>query len=222
VRQRQDRQHRGKTPLLRDGVVMADRFPNFAALAESEESGIDYRVVVRRARPAFAIIAPHGGAIEPGTSEIADAIAGAQHSFYSFEGLKSAGNGDLHITSTRFDEPMCLSLLTCSAVVLTVHGEQSEGEGEGVFIGGLDETLAAQIGAALAGQGFAVRKHQDPGLQGREPKNVCNRGTARAGVQLELSRTVRRTLFESLTGESDRKPTARFSVFVNAVNQVLR
>ena len=54
---------------------MADTYPNFAALAQHERSGIDYRVVVRRAEPAFAIMAPHGGGIEPGTSEIADAIA---------------------------------------------------------------------------------------------------------------------------------------------------
>ncbi len=54
---------------------MPDTYPNFAALARKERSGIDYQVRVRRARPAFAIMAPHGGGIEPGTSEIADAIA---------------------------------------------------------------------------------------------------------------------------------------------------
>ena len=83
---------------------MADKYRNFAELARSERSGIDYDVLVRRARPAFAIIAPHGGGIEPGTSEIADAVAGLTHSFYTFEGLRTSGNTDLHITSTRYDE----------------------------------------------------------------------------------------------------------------------
>jgi len=114
-------------------VLMADKYRNFAELARSESSGIDYDVLVRRARPAFAIIAPHGGGIEPGTSEIADAVADRTHSFYAFEGLKPSGNTDLHITSTRFDEPMCLTVLGHTEVVVTLHGEHSEDDGEGVF-----------------------------------------------------------------------------------------
>jgi phage replication-related protein YjqB (UPF0714/DUF867 family) len=201
---------------------MADKYRNFAALARNERSGIDYGVLVRRARPAFALVAPHGGGIEPGTSEIADAIAGERFSFYTFEGLKSSGNADLHITSTRFDEPMCLTVLRHSRVVVTLHGEHSEEDGDGVFVGGLDDALGARIGAALTRRGFDVRKHPDPDLQGREPTNLCNRGTARAGVQLELSRAVRRTMFESLTRAGRKKPTARFAVFVSAVRRVLQ
>jgi phage replication-related protein YjqB (UPF0714/DUF867 family) len=91
---------------------MADTYPNFATLEQHERSGIDYSVLVRRAEPAFAIVAPHGGGIEPGTSEIADAIAVQRWSVYSFEGLKQSGNRVLHITSTCFDEPMCLILLS--------------------------------------------------------------------------------------------------------------
>ena len=199
---------------------MADKYPNFATLALNERSGIDYGVIVRRARPAFAIIAPHGGGIEPGSSEIADAIADERFSFYAFEGLKSSGNAVLHITSTRFDEPMCLNILGNSGVILTIHGEDS-GAGEGVFVGGLDVALGAQIGTALTGKGFDVREHSDPDLQGRDPKNICNRGTSCAGVQLELSRAVRETMFESLTRTGRKHPTARFGVFVDAVRHAL-
>ena len=35
----------------------------------------DFRVRVRRSKSDTVIIAPHGGGIEPGTSEIAEAIA---------------------------------------------------------------------------------------------------------------------------------------------------
>jgi phage replication-related protein YjqB (UPF0714/DUF867 family) len=202
-------------------MAMADKYPNFATLARHERSGIDYRVLVRRERPAFAIIAPHGGGIEPGTSEIADAIARERFSFSAFEGLKSSGNADLHITSTRFDEPMCLTVLDHSAVVLTLHGEHSDEDGEGVFVGGLDTDLGALIGTALTGKGFDVREHEDPNLQGLEKKNLCNRGTSGAGVQLELSRAVRKTLFDSLTREGRKHPTPRFGVFVRAVRKVL-
>lgn len=59
------------------------------------------------------------------------------------------------------------------------------------------------------------------GRLGRGPKNLCNRGTTRAGVQLELSRAVRRTMLESLTRADRREPTARFELFVRAVRRVL-
>ena len=196
---------------------MADTYPNFATLEQHERSGIDYSVLVRRAEPAFAIVAPHGGGIEPGTSEIADAIARQGWSFYTFEGLKRSGNSALHITSTRFDEPMCLVLLGNTNRVVTIHGEESEDDGEGVFVGGLDAALGTRIGALLTAQGFNVRKHPDCNLQGLDPQNICNRGTAGAGVQLELSRAVRQTLFDSLTREGRKHPTPRFKVFVDAV-----
>jgi phage replication-related protein YjqB (UPF0714/DUF867 family) len=200
---------------------MADTYPNFAALAHCQRSGIDYRVLVRRAEPGFAVVAPHGGGIEAGTSEIAAAIAGENHSCYEFEGLKPSGNSVLHITSTHFDEPMCLTVLGCSEVVLTVHGEHSSDDGEGVFVGGLNGPLGAAIGGALRRSGFDVRKHQNPNLQGREPENLCNRGTSLAGVQLELSKAVRATLFDSLTRAGRQKPTGRFELFVSAVRTVL-
>ena len=200
---------------------MADTYPNFAALEQCERAGIDYGVLVRRAEQAFAIVAPHGGGIEPGTSEIADGIASRRWSFYAFEGLKRSGNGILHITSTRFDEPMCLVLLGETTRVVTIHGEESEDDGEIVFLGGLDAKLGACIGALLTAQRFDVRKHPDPDLQGLDPKNICNRGTACAGVQLELSRAVRETLFYSLTREGCTHPTPRFTVFVDAVARAL-
>src|SRR6186997_2320298 len=108
---------------------MADTYPNFEALAAAETSGVDYRILVRRETLAYAIVAPHGGGIEGGTSELADAVADPatdetgveRHSFYAFEGLKPRGNGVLHITSTVFNEPMCLTLLGACERVVTIH-----------------------------------------------------------------------------------------------------
>ena len=200
---------------------MADTYPNFATLEQHEQSGIDYRVLVRRAEPAFAIVAPHGGGIEPGTSEIASGIARSRWSFYGFEGLKRSGNSVLHITSTCFDEPMCLAVLGKTSRVVTIHGEESDEDGEGVFVGGLDVALGMSIGAGLTAGGFDVRKHPNPNLQGLDPRNICNRGTTGAGVQLELSRAVRETLFESLTREGRTHPKPRFKVFVDAVARSL-
>jgi phage replication-related protein YjqB (UPF0714/DUF867 family) len=160
-----------------------DKYPDFEALAEAEAAGVDYRIVLRRDSLAFALVSPHGGGIEPGTSEIADAIAGDDHSFYAFEGLKSSRNSDLHVTSTRFDEPMCLALLDHCGRVVTIHGEQRSDDGEPVFVGGLDEAFGRRLSRSLRSQGFDVRTHPDPDLRGREPENLCNRGTTGAGVQ---------------------------------------
>jgi len=199
---------------------MADKYPDFDALSRNETSGTDFRIRLRRAKTAFALVAPHGGGIEAGTSEIADAIACEEFSFYAFDGLKRSGNSDLHITSTRFDEPLCLTVVGQSDIVITIHGEASE-DGEGVFLGGLDEQLGPAIGTALQNTGFDVRRHPNPELQGREPENVCNRGRSGKGVQLELSRAVRKEMFLSLTPEGRKHTTARFSAFVDALRRTL-
>ena len=83
------------------------------------------------------------------------------------------------------------------------------------------QSLGASIGTLLRAKGFDVRKHPDCNLQGLDPQNICNRGTGGAGVQLELSRAVRETLFESLTREGRKHPKPRFTVFVDAVAQAL-
>lgn len=201
---------------------MSDRYSNFQELSLNETTGVDYRILLRQAQTEFTILTPHGGGIEPGTSEIADAIASEEFSFYAFEGLKSTGNKELHITSTRFDEPMCMTVIARSESVVTIHGEHSEADGEGVFIGGLDDELGASFGDALTAKGFDVRKHSDPKLRGREPKNVCNRGLSGKGVQFELSKSVRQSMFSSLSGEGRKQTTARFTDFVDAVQGVLR
>jgi phage replication-related protein YjqB (UPF0714/DUF867 family) len=199
-------------------------YKNFAQLAKHERSGIDYRVRVRRAQPAFAVMAFHGGSIEPGTSEIADAIAAEKHSFYTLEGLKPPGkNGVLHITSTEFDEPMCLTVLGHSSVVVTLHGAKDDSgddddSGETVFLGGLDDTLCDRIEKAFHGKFHVDRR---VGIEGEKTTNICNRGTSGAGVQLELSKSLRKTMFYSLTPEGRKHPTDEFEKFVAAVRGVL-
>ena len=201
---------------------MADTYKSFAALAASEEAGVDYRVVMRRARLVFAVVAPHGGGIEPGTSEIASGVAGTRYSYYGFEGLKASGNAVLHITSTRFDEPAGRALVKLCTVVVTLHGEHGDDGGKRVYLGGRDVALRTAVGNALDGRGFDVAEHTDPELQGLDPRNICNRGVSGAGVQLELTRSVRQTMFASLSPAGRKQPTARFHAFVAGVRSALR
>lgn len=200
---------------------MADTYASFRELARHERAGIDYRIAARGALPSVIVVAPHGGGIEPGTSEVADATAAEALGFYAFEGLKPRGNGDLHITSTRFDEPVCLSLIERSQVVLTIHGEHGQADGPLVFSGGLHQPLRRRIETALRARGFDVRRHNDPDLQGLDPRNLCNRGQTGRGVQLELSQALRLQMFESLSRQGRRRPRPKFRAFVAALRSVV-
>ena len=110
-----------------------DKYRNFRQLADHEVEGVDYCIRTESAGGATLILAPHGGGIEPGTSELAEAIAAGDHSLYIFEGIRVRGNSDLHITSASFDEPACLAMLARADGVATVHGE--ERDDAAIFIG---------------------------------------------------------------------------------------
>ena len=45
---------------------MADKYGSFDELRRGEREGIDFNIHVVRRRASVAIIAPHGGKIEPG------------------------------------------------------------------------------------------------------------------------------------------------------------
>jgi phage replication-related protein YjqB (UPF0714/DUF867 family) len=177
----------------------------FADLAKAQTEGKDSRVSVRR-RPgsSVAILAPHGGGIEIGTSEVARAVAGDDFSLYLFEGLRGSGNyAELHLTSHRFDEPRCLELLAHSDYVVAIHGCKGEGrkvlQGRKVLLGGLDAELKARVAVALTTIDVDVRTtdHEYPA---REPANICNRGRRGVGVQIELTSAIRlKGSFEPLT-----------------------
>lgn len=173
---------------------MPDKYSSFPALA-SAESKDAYQIVVADRGSEVVVAAPHGGKIEPGTSEIARAIAGTALSFYLFEGRRRSGNRLLHITSSRFDEPQCLALLGRAKTVLTVHGEDSEKEV--LYVGGRDVAAIERIRKALANASISIQQHSNPHLQGHDGRNICNVGSSGAGVQLEFSRGLRKALLTS-------------------------
>lgn len=143
---------------------MADTYRNFAELhaAEGPEA---YTVVNVSRRSDMAIIAPHGGGIEPGTSELASAIAGTELTTYLFEGRKPRGNKTLHFTSVYFGEPKGRETVATAKVVVAVHGEGNKQDAI-AHLGGRDESLGARIREHLEAAGFSVQKHSSPDLQG--------------------------------------------------------
>lgn len=198
---------------------MADKYANFSELAQSEKEGTDFRVRLRANGGSTAIIAPHGGRIEPGTSEVAEAIANNDFSFYTFEGIKPGENADLHITSTRFDEPRCVALVGASPRAVSIHGE--ERQRPVVFLGGRDGAMLGRLRKSLSARGFTCETHESAQVQGLNPANICNRTASGAGVQLELSRGLRRSFFESLSQSGRRSTTQQFHQFVAAVREAV-
>jgi phage replication-related protein YjqB (UPF0714/DUF867 family) len=169
---------------------ISDGYTGFRDLADAQTEGIDYRVLVRPSPDSsVAVIAPHGGGIEGYTSDIARVVAGADFNLYLFEGIRPEGNyASLHLTSHRFDEPRCLTLLASCDHVVAVHG--CRGETQQVLLGGLDEPLKRAIGRELLALGIdtLVQGHGFPAIH---PRNICNRGRRSAGVQVEMTTGLR-------------------------------
>lgn len=197
-----------------------DKYRSFAELAQEEVEGVDYRIRKRVKKRGWAVMVPHGGGIEPGASEIGNAIAGRRRTFYAFEGLKPSGNGDLHITSTRFDEPQALAIAAKTARIITIHGESSNRRV--VFVGGGHAGARKRLKAVLEARGFTVERHMSANLDGVTPSNICNRGSRGAGVQVELSAGLRRQCFQSMSTAGRKVRTAVFRRLVRGIRTFLQ
>jgi phage replication-related protein YjqB (UPF0714/DUF867 family) len=193
-------------------------YKSFAELRTFESEGSSYSVTTMNRGSAFAIVAPHGGGIEPGTSEIAKGIAGAVFSYYTFDGLRQEGNELLHITSTLFDEPKCLHLISHSDAVVAIHG--CGGDQTCIFVGGLFDGLKTRLLNSLATAAFDARL-AGADYAGNQVQNICNRGRLGKGVQLEISAGLRRIMFGKLDRQGRKITTAVFKRFVASIHEEL-
>lgn len=166
------------------------------------------------------IVAPHGGGIERGTSELCLAIAGyhpatltatggATYDYWMLEGLLSTGNDDLHVTTTHCDDATALSLCGGARTVLSLHGcSVAAANGMGaVLVGGRDVALRGMLIARLRAAGLdAVDATSHPTLGGVAPENLTNRTLLGAGAQLEITAPVRDAMF-TVNTHAQRKNT---------------
>lgn len=203
---------------------MADVYANYGQLAAVEVEGVDYtRTVSGIPRAVWSMIAVHGGGIEAGSGELAQAVAGTQAGCYVFAGIKSSGNTTLHITSTNFDEPRGLALVAGTTKTLSMHGFAGSGAKE-TAIGGGDATTIAALTTRLTADGFTVIAPAVE-IDGNDPNNICNKNRSGAGVQLELSLAQRQAFFPS--GDTSRamresgQRTAEFRRYVAVLRTVL-
>jgi phage replication-related protein YjqB (UPF0714/DUF867 family) len=154
------------------------------------------------------VLAIHGGGIEGGTSEIALAVAGYHpatfaeakdcfglHDLWIFEGLLADGNSKLHVTSTNYDDPIALKLVQISRRCLSLHGLSDAPGSADIQIGGLDTELSSIVLEELTAAGISAAISTDQDTNGNDLKNICNKTTMSAGVQLEMGFTYRASLF---------------------------
>ena len=197
---------------------MMKTYAGFAEIRQNEIENEDYTILCRETGSDLAVLAPHGGGIEPGTEDIADGLAGGEYTFYAFKGLKKAGNRRLHLSSDRFDEPRGVSISQSAMTVVTVHG--SKYKQETVHIGGRNQHLKHKILRALQTAGFDAVVSDIPGIRGVSLQNICNRCRSGEGVQLEISRGLREKMFDNLDHRAFRNKTIVFHQFVNTLKQV--
>jgi len=192
-----------------------DAYRHFDHLRKHAQQGVDYVIRHRHGNSGILLMAPHGGKIEPGTGEIANAVAGRHHSFYSFKGIKKHGNRILHIASNRFDEPRAMTMVQQASWILTLHGCRDIEPA--LWVGGRDQPQGDRIIKHLQDVGLPAQRCDRPGLRGLHPDNLCNRGRQAAGVQLEISLGLRHLLFTDLCQQRIRSRTPLFYQLVDTL-----
>jgi phage replication-related protein YjqB (UPF0714/DUF867 family) len=179
------------------------------------------------------VMAVHGGGIEVGTSEVALAAAGYHpatlmplvdgfrlHDFWLFEGLQSSNNGDLHVTASRYDEPIAMELATNARRCISLHGCRDSQANGAIQLGGLDHELRDIVLEELDAAGIAAVITSDPMLDGSLPENIANKTRIGGCAQLEIGRTDRGSLFGINTRPQRKNTTnSRFWLLVGALRR---
>jgi phage replication-related protein YjqB (UPF0714/DUF867 family) len=199
------------------------KYSSFAEMAKAERADTDFKVVYRSGSRAFLVTAPHGGAIEPGSSEIADAIAGDTLGYYSFSGLKKDSSG-LLIPSTRFDEPEMKGLSKKYNSIVAIH--VIEGKDRTVFVSGNNRPIAQAITANLVKLGYLAKAPGQTETTAFGMTNFVNKGGS-GGVQIEISSALLDEMFRGPAAnarirEDPSRRTPEFARFVQAVRVVLQ
>lgn len=188
-----------------------EKYKCYPTLSEDLVEGIDYRRSFRQLNSPLALVAIHGGNIEPGTSEIVKVLAADNFSYYSFESLRPESDQSLHITSSKFNDPKCLEICCNSYYVISIHG--CLGEYPGIFIGGRDTIGRKQLVHQFKNSGLLAMK--DRIFPGLHKSNPCNLGKFGIGLQLEVTRKIREDIVNT-------SPSEQVDAFFRVVSQYIQ
>lgn len=194
-------------------IKRRDKYKSIDELKKFLKEGKDYKIETTDRKSKVTVVAPHGGYIEPGSSELAKAIAAQDFNFFNFKGLDNKHPRKAHVTSAHFSDPQLSKLLESSDLCISVHGMR--GDPKAVFVGGLNKPLRTMVAKYLKEAGFPVTANP-PWFKGEHPNNFVNKPKDH-GVQLELSWGMRKEIMSSQN--PGKKPL--FDQFVNAVRKAI-
>ncbi|MEV6583618.1 poly-gamma-glutamate hydrolase family protein [Streptomyces sp. NPDC051582] len=170
--------HLYTSPDFKEGTDWMRRF----RCGTPQELGDNLRATSTAVR-STAVLAPHGGGIEAGTSELCLAIAGYSHKegpasampaavpglvqrdYWMFESLIS--DEALHITSTDCDDPAALAVCSNNLYAVSLHGFSPKEDSKKkisknqILIGGRDRRLMANLAWAFDKYGLGPRTDND-------------------------------------------------------------
>lgn len=202
-----------------------DRFCSFEELKEVYEEGEDWEIEKStEGDERFLVSAIHGGGIEETTSSLTEAIAGSSYPFYAFKGRLTTDNfSNLHITSTRFDEPQALEMVANAEHHISIHG--ASGEEPETLIGGRDKELKKIVRHHLEKKGFTVKEAPEH-LDGDNPNNFVNKTKTEKGVQLEITRAQRKAFYKNgdisfSSRNNSANETEAFHAYVEAIRSAM-
>jgi len=172
----------------------------------------------------ITVIAIHGGGIEGGTTEVARELSKlGKYKFFSFKGLiddelDSSENLKLHVTSNKFTNKMCMDMIVDSCSVISIHG--ADESNELTYVGGRNYLHKEFIKYELKLAGFEVPNKIRIGLEGYSVNNICNKNYKNGGVQLELSKGLRKLMFgdDWRTKIGRSKPNVYFHKYIYAIH----
>jgi phage replication-related protein YjqB (UPF0714/DUF867 family) len=222
------------TTNLTEGIDWARRFRRHERFDDSPSRTAE--------GPRTVILAPHGGGIERGTSELCLAMAGyhpanlpitppaaVTYDFWMFEGIRPDDNKLLHVTSTGCDDPVAVRLCAGALGALSLHGFKPENldpprdpDEQLVLVGGCDGPLRDLLEEALDFVDLPVEAAAQGEIDGDSVCNIVNRTLRGKGAQLELSEALRDAMFATNTRPGRKHTTTEvFWRFVAACRDAL-
>lgn len=172
-----------------------DYYKSMTELYNDTTEGIDWKKDTRNVGKSVLIVAPHGGNLEQGTSELTKLVANnGDFDYFSFEAIRPSNNTQLHVTSTNYDDATLHDMIQDRTATISIHG--ARGEEQLVYLGGYQSSLRDAIQSQLELKGFIV-KIPPKYLGGLSNNNFINKVEESTGVQLELTTALRKAFFKN-------------------------
>ena len=104
-----------------------DYYKSMTELYNDTTEGIDWKKDTRNVGKSVLIVAPHGGNLEQGTSELTKLVANnGDFDYFSFEAIRPSNNTQLHVTSTNYDDATLHDMIQDRTATISIHGARGK------------------------------------------------------------------------------------------------